>query len=227
LPLNSDTTTRIADSWNVNAEAWTTAVREGRIASRRMATDRAIVEAVLAGAPQRVLDVGCGEGWLCRALAQHALETFGIDASPPLIEAARAIGGDGYAVCDYRALIDSPRQFGRFDAVVCNFALLEECIDPLLAALQDTLGANGNLIIQTVHPRTACGDLAYADGWRTETFTGFGDAFTAPMPWYFRTLESWCETLSRCGYAIEAVREPMHPESGQPLSLLLIARPSV
>jgi 2-polyprenyl-3-methyl-5-hydroxy-6-metoxy-1,4-benzoquinol methylase len=223
--MNSDPSARIADSWIVNAEAWTTAVREGRIASRRAATDHAIVDAVLACAPQRVLDVGCGEGWLCRALAEHAVETFGIDASPPLIEAARAIGGAGYAVCDYRQLIDSPSQFGRFNAVICNFALLEECIDPLLIALRNTLEHRGALLIQTVHPRTACGDLAYVDGWRNETFAAFGDAFRAQMPWYFRTLESWCETLSRCGYEIEILREPAHPETGQALSLLLVARP--
>lgn len=43
-------------SWRANALAWTQAVRESRIESRRLATELAIVEAVLARQPVRVLD---------------------------------------------------------------------------------------------------------------------------------------------------------------------------
>jgi 2-polyprenyl-3-methyl-5-hydroxy-6-metoxy-1,4-benzoquinol methylase len=184
------------------------------------------VDAVVEFAPKRVLDVGCGEGWLCRALASHGIDAFGIDASTPLIDAARALGGDGYAVCGYEALIGDPTRFGRFDAVVCNFALLEERIEPLLAALRGVLSAGGLLLIQTVHPWVACGDQPYADGWRNETFAAFGDAFRAEMPWYFRTLESWCGVLARCGFVIGAMREPVYPETRKPLSLVLIAKPN-
>ena len=219
-----DPAASIEHSWMANADAWTTAVREGRIESRRVATDRAIVDAILERKPLRVLDVGCGEGWLCRALAQHGIDAFGIDASAPLIEAACALGGDGHAVCDYAALIGEPLRFGRFDAFVCNFALLDERIEPLLAALRSALSANGRLLIQTVHPWTACGDALYADGWRNETFAAFGAAFKAEMPWYFRTLESWCAVLARAGFAIDAIREPVHPQTGKVLSLLLIAK---
>jgi len=221
--MKRDPTACIADSWIANAQAWTAAVREGHIASRRLATDRAIVDALLELAPRRVLDVGCGEGWLCRALASHRIDALGIDASPPLIDAARAAGGEGYAVCDYAALIESPLRFGRFDAVACNFALFDEGIDPLLIALRSALEGGGRLLIQTVHPRTACGDGPCADGWRNETFAAFGDAFVAQMPWYFRTLETWRDALSRCGYTVVGLREPAHPESGEALSLLLVA----
>ena len=49
-------------SWERNAAAWTEAVRERRIASRRAGTDAAIVGAVLDASPASVIDVGCGEG---------------------------------------------------------------------------------------------------------------------------------------------------------------------
>jgi hypothetical protein len=51
-------------SWQANADAWTAAVREQRIESRRLVTDAAIL--ALALAPLRILDLGCGEGWLRR-----------------------------------------------------------------------------------------------------------------------------------------------------------------
>ncbi len=43
------------------------------------------------------------------------------------------------------------------------------------------------------------------------------------MPWYYRTLESWLAVVRAAGYDIEWVREPAHPETGEPLSLLVAA----
>ena len=75
----------IVDSWRKNAHAWTAAVRERRIESRTLVTDRAIVDAVLSRSPRRVLDIGCGEGWLGRALAGSGVALLGIDVVPGLI----------------------------------------------------------------------------------------------------------------------------------------------
>src|SRR5690606_8793522 len=83
---------RILEAWRANAAPWTDAVRAGRIASRRQVTDRAIIDAVSAQRPHTVLDVGCGEGWLARALATRGMTVTGIDAVPALVEQARAGG---------------------------------------------------------------------------------------------------------------------------------------
>ena len=69
------------------------------------------------------------------------------------------------------------------------------------------------------------GEAPYRDGWKTETFRGFGEGFTEAMPWYFRTLTSWVTLLQATGFGLVEVREPVHPDSGRPLSLLLIAVP--
>jgi hypothetical protein len=52
----------IQTSWAHNADAWTAAVRDGRIESRRAGTDAAILAACERAGLGRVLDVGCGEG---------------------------------------------------------------------------------------------------------------------------------------------------------------------
>jgi SAM-dependent methyltransferase len=84
----------VAESWVANAEAWTAAVRGGAIPSRRAGTDAAIVEACAAALPAlagaAVLDLGCGEGWLARALAARGARVAGADGSAPLVERARA-----------------------------------------------------------------------------------------------------------------------------------------
>lgn len=223
----TDPQARIRHSWQANADAWTRAVREQRIESRRLVTDAAILSAVAAGPACRVLDIGCGEGWLCRALAQRGSQCVGVDASAPLIEAARQAGGGRFEVMDYAGLITEGESLGRFDALVCNFALLDEFIAPLLLALRERLEPGGRLLIQTVHPWSACGDEPYANGWRLETFAAFGETFRAPMPWYFRTLESWLTLLAGSGWRVRQLREPRHPESGKPCSLLLELQPLV
>ena len=43
------------------------------------------------------------------------------------------------------------------------------------------------------------------------------------MPWFYRTLGSRTAALRASGYRLREVREPAHPETREPLSLLLVA----
>jgi 2-polyprenyl-3-methyl-5-hydroxy-6-metoxy-1,4-benzoquinol methylase len=223
MPDNEE---QLEQSWAANADAWTEAVRDGAIESRRLVTDAAIVRAVAARAAGRALDVGCGEGWLARVLADRGFEVVGVDGSAPLIARAREQGGGAFHVLSYREIVAAPvRLGGPYDAIICNFSLLGADITALLSALSESLGGAGQLFVQTVHPFTACGGAAYRDGWRTETFDAFGGAFPTPMPWYFRTVGTWLAALHGAGLAVEECLEPIHPATGRPLSLLLICRP--
>lgn len=221
---------RLLASWDANAAAWMAAVRELRIPSRRAGTDAAIVQACLSTAAATVLDVGCGEGWLARALADAGRDVVGIDASAGLVERAAATalehGASGgrarYLAVGYDELITDRTQLpGPWELIVCNFALLGDPLTPLLSALARRLAPNGRLLIQTVHPWLAMGDARYENAWREEDFQGFGVAFPSPMPWYFRTLGSWIEQLTAAGLSIRAINEPVQSETGRPLSLLL------
>ncbi|MEO7433047.1 MAG: methyltransferase domain-containing protein [Dokdonella sp.] len=209
-------------SWDANVDAWTRSVRDHRIPSRRAGTDRAVVDATLQSTARRVLDLGCGEGWLARALAARGIEVVGIDASARLIAAAKALGGATFTAITYDQLMRTDH-LQPFDAVVANFALLDEDVDTPLRAARARLRSRGTLIVQTVHPWIARGDRPYEDGWRVETFAGFGEGFREPMPWYFRTLSSWAAAIADAGFRVDRWNEPMHPDTGMPLSLLISA----
>jgi 2-polyprenyl-3-methyl-5-hydroxy-6-metoxy-1,4-benzoquinol methylase len=213
----------ILQSWHRNAEAWTRAVRDALIESRRQATDAAIIEAVVDTKPRTVLDVGCGEGWLVRALAAHGIQATGIDAVPALVERAREAGGN-FQVAAYEELAGGLLA-QRVNTVVCNFSLLGAAsVERLLMTLPSLLDDDGRLLVQTVHPLVACGEHVYADGWRVEPWTGFAVDFPAPAPWYFRTLGSWIALFAATGWHLREMREPLHPQTGRPASVIFVAR---
>lgn len=217
----SDQSTDLAQSWIANADVWTATVREGGIESRRLVTDQSIINAVLAQQSRRVLDLGCGEGWLVRALAGQGVDCVGVDGSPRLIDAARSAGGGLFHLCTYSELADDCSHIGNgFDVVSANFAILHEDVAALLRALRQLLVPRGKVVIQTVHPWSVGG--AYCDGWREEDFRNFKGSWQR-MPWYFRTLGSWVTVLRDCGYTIIDLVEPLHPNTQSPMSLLVIA----
>jgi 2-polyprenyl-3-methyl-5-hydroxy-6-metoxy-1,4-benzoquinol methylase len=139
-------------SWIENAAAWTGAVREGRIASRRAGTDAAIVEAVRQFPPCPVLDLGCGEGWLVRALSSEGYTVTGVDASSALIGEASKGGGGTFFQMSYDDLARDRSIEGPFGLVVANYSLLGRDFHALLEKVNSLLVRDGALIIQTLHP---------------------------------------------------------------------------
>ncbi|HTE29932.1 MAG TPA: class I SAM-dependent methyltransferase [Chryseolinea sp.] len=215
---------KIIQSWNENADRWTNAVRTRSIESRHLVTNDAIIQTVVTCGGTRVLDVGCGEGWLSHELMKKEKDVTGFDVSSNLIEQAKKDSSAKFQVLSYEKFVADPLAVGRdFDVVVCNFSLLGDQLDRILKAMLSITKPSGHLVIQTLHPYSSVGDLSYEDGWREETFQGLSGKWS-PMPWYFRTLGSWIRELTSAGWRLNALKEPLHPATGKPASLILEAR---
>ena len=220
MPAQRDTT--VIDSWHRNAEPWTAAIRNGEIESRTLVTNAAIVDTVRAYTPQTAVDLGCGEGWLVRALPEVTM--IGVDAIAGLVQAAQAGGGGEFRVLSYEQIAHGELQL-EVDLAVCNFSLIgKEAVEGLFRAAPSYLRRGGYLVVQTVHPLLACGEQAYIDGWRDGSWAGFKGGFQDAPPWHFRTLSSWIALFEHHGLRIRDMREPLHPQSGKPASLILVGQ---
>ncbi|HMD54684.1 MAG TPA: class I SAM-dependent methyltransferase, partial [Phycisphaerae bacterium] len=107
---------------------------------------------------QKVLDIACGQGVLCRALAQKGISSVGIDLADSLISAARqrqtnpAI--EQYHVADARKLQTYPFiSPGSFDAAVCILAIQNMTpLSPIWQGVRHALKPSGSLVIVMMHP---------------------------------------------------------------------------
>jgi 2-polyprenyl-3-methyl-5-hydroxy-6-metoxy-1,4-benzoquinol methylase len=212
----------IVESWKANAENWMTIIKNNGIESRRLATNKAIVDAVCNAKPFSVLDIGCGEGWLAKELSGNGINITGVDIVPELIEKVRRQVPGEFIVASYEDIGTGKIHFSKlFDVIVINFALIgKESTENLLTSLPVYLKAAGKLIIQTLHPdsRKAAGD--YTSGWKEGSWDGLGEQFTLPYQWYFRTLEDWLLLLGQSGFSRIKVTEVLHPLSGKQLSVI-------
>ena len=214
---------KIIDSWSKNTSPWTAAVRECQVESRELVTNQAIIDTILSRSPDSVLDIGCGEGWLVRELAAKGMHVTGVDVVPGLIEQAQAAGDGDFRVASYEEIATGMLSIS-VDAVVCNFALIgKESVEGLLRAVPVLLNSQGTFIVQTLHPVMACGDTPYQDGWREGSWAGFSSDFVDPAPWYFRTLESWIQLFMTSRLRLIEMREPLHPQTQKPASVIFIA----
>ena len=226
MPIDPLSDAKVLDSWHRNAAPWTAAVRDEQIESRRLVTDAAIVDAVTSRSPRTVLDVGCGEGWLVRALAARGIDAAGVDAVPDLVERARELGAGRFDVATYEEIAAGSLDM-RSDVVVANFALIgKEAVDGLVARIPAMLTPGGTFIVQTLHPVFATGDTPYRDGWRPGSWAGFSSDFTDPAPWYFRTLGTWVTLFNACGLRVHELREPLHPATHRPASVIFFCTES-
>lgn len=127
---------------------------------------------------ERVLDVACGQGVLCRRLASHGDlgAIVGVDASPSLIEAARRSIGDGaqLVVGDARDLpsICEREGFDPFDAAACVLALMNiDDLDAVCAGVAGVLRPGGRFVAVVLHPAFRSPQTT-AWGWTADGRTG-------------------------------------------------------
>lgn len=221
-----DHSIEIIASWEANAGNWIGTIENAELESRVLATNEAIVNAVMDQAAKKVLDIGCGEGWLTRKLRSKGIEAYGADAIAGLIDYAIEKDGNHYWNYSYQEIANGVHDLpAPFDLVVINFALIDKNdTEKLIAALPSLLKTEGRVVIQTLHPFSMAAAGDYSSGWKDGSWNGLQRPFTQPYQWYFRTMEDWIGLFAGSGFAVSEVREPLHPQTQKPLSVIFILR---
>jgi len=153
-----------------------------------------VVELLAPRPGERILDLGCGDGVLTRRLADLGCDVLGVDASAPLIEAARALGLD-VRVMDGHAL----DFHGELDAVFSNAALHWMRDAPrVIAGVHRALRPGGRFVAE------CGGDGCVATIHRAliEGLDARGHDGRAASPWYFPTVEDYRDKLLAAGFAV-------------------------
>jgi ubiquinone/menaquinone biosynthesis C-methylase UbiE len=180
-------------------------------------------------AGERMIDIACGQGVLCRMLAQRKIETTGIDAAESMIAAARARGPETirYQVADARESIGLPA--AHFHAAACLLAIQNiHPLPPVCAAVAKLLLPGGRFVIVMTHPCFR-GAKETSWGWdekekiqyrrvdrylvprKTPIVTHPGSDPTQYTWSYHRPIEDYVKSLSREGLLIDAMEEwPSH-----------------
>jgi SAM-dependent methyltransferase len=221
--------------WNAKAAFWDERMGEGNAFQRLLvapATERLL-------APREgevVLDVACGNGAMARRLATLGARVVACDFSEVFIERARARTGPELRERIEYAVADATREdqllalgAGRFDAVVCNMALMDMAsIEPLLRAARHLLKPDGRFVFCVTHPCFNMPDhrklveeedrdgrivLTYSirvSSYLRPTVTKGAGMPGEPEPHYYfhRSLTDLLSACFRAGFALDGLEEP-------------------
>jgi len=113
------------DGWHDPAQVSEYLGRVGTLQPRL--AGEAMLADVVPDAPQRVLDLGCGDGRLAAVVLENCdtvTEVVAVDASPPMLHQARArFAGDARVTVQEWDLNRPISGFGDFDVIVSGFAI--------------------------------------------------------------------------------------------------------
>jgi ubiquinone/menaquinone biosynthesis C-methylase UbiE len=102
---------------------------------------------------EKILDIACGQGVLCRILAERGIEATGVDAAKELIDSARQRGPASihYHVADARNLEFLPES--HFNSAACMLAIQNiNPLPPVVAGVSRALTTGGRFVIAMMHP---------------------------------------------------------------------------
>jgi ubiquinone/menaquinone biosynthesis C-methylase UbiE len=225
-----------AQYWNENAIAWTTMARAGFDMYRDHLNTPAFFDILPDVKGLCGIDIGCGEGYNTRLLAQKGVRLKAIDISPVFIEKATETENDCPLGIEYR--VASATQLPFVNASVdfaVSFMCLMDIPDPA-KALQEAyrvLKPGGFFQFSIIHP---CFNTPHRKNLRNlhgETYAiEVGDYFknrngkieewtfgAAPpdlknkfpkfkVPIFNITLTQWFNAISAAGFRIEQINEP-------------------
>lgn len=230
----------IREQWEENAVAFSELIENQGTPHHRFILNPCVEELLGDVRGKRLLDAGCGEGYLSRFYAAKGARVTGLDISQKLITTARRLTEDDLSVTYQTGdICHLPRlEKETFDLVLCNLVLLNvSCLEDALSEFHRILVAGGELVLSIVHPAfdfygPGSWELEsknpetgrrvglffkmdkYFDETEYERFwkTREGERFPRPFSFFHRTLSTYLNALLEVGFVLSSFREPRPKE---------------
>jgi SAM-dependent methyltransferase len=218
----------VRESWERAADSWAHGQASGRDFYRYEFFGPAHVALCGDVRGLRVLDVGCGNGYLSRELARRGADVLGIDIAPRMVahavrQESDAPLGIAYRVLDAAAL---PSDLGAdaFDMATSCLALQDMPDVPrVLGGVRALLRPGGRFVASITHPctdtplrewerdadggkRWLCIDRYFDRGALQFEWSGWGEDFTTEA--LHVPLEEWMRWILEAGFVLRGLREP-------------------
>jgi 2-polyprenyl-3-methyl-5-hydroxy-6-metoxy-1,4-benzoquinol methylase len=174
---------------------------------------------------RKVLDAGCGDGYLARVLAALGAQVTGIDLSPQLIKMARGKNPDGdidYRVADLSQPL--PDDAGHFDAVA-SYLVLNDVRDyrGFVATLAAVLRPGGQLVLAINNPYGAVIRKHVADYFDSGAVSPYLGLWGAGIKayYYHRTLADYLDAFLAAGLRLTKLADiPAMASGPEPRTIL-------
>jgi ubiquinone/menaquinone biosynthesis C-methylase UbiE len=240
-----------AGSWDQLAAWWDE--RQGDTGDfwHRTLIDPAFLRVVGEVRGLRVLDLGCGNGYLSRRFAQDGAKVVAMDASASIVERAKARESRLPLGIEYHVANAAHLPFllaASVDLVASNMALMDiEDAEGAIREVGRVLRPSGRLVASLSHP---CFDQGPTSTWLTERFfqtaktyrkiERYREPFADEIPWdiapgqtvtttgYHRPLSWYVRVLRESGLLIRSLEEPAPTQEfvdGSPQGAFIAAIP--
>ena len=147
---------------------------------------------------ERILDLGCGDGYLAQQMILMGCDVVGVDSSRELVDAAKARGVDARVMNAQALTFDN-----EFDAVFSNAALHWMVhLDKVMAGVWRALKAGGRFVVE-------CGGKGNVKAIREGIGYAFArrglDGHALPKPWHFPDVQETKTLLENAGFVVETI----------------------
>lgn len=215
--------------WNENAARFVSTYSENGDIHREVLLNPTILDLLGAIQGKRVLDAGCGEGYLSRMLAKLGAHVVGVDYSENMIKMAHERTSEDLGIRFVHGNCEELSSFqdGTFDLIVSNMVIQDlPNYDMAISEMYRLLTENGVFIFSILHPcfitpgsgwvRSENGDKLY---WKVDHYFNEG-VYEQALPvdnndkilFFHRTLTSYFHTIRNAGFQIETMIEPKPSE---------------
>ena len=219
---------QVVDCWTRNAERYADATGEYGDHNKKNVLNPVLFDLMGDLRGMRVLDAGCGEGYLSRLIARQGAEVVAVDFSRVLLEIAKRRTPKESNITYLHANLEALDGLAdrTFDLVVSSM-VLQDVPDhaSALHEMRRVLKDDGRLLMAVAHPRFSSDGVWYRSEsgeklfWRTDNYFYETPRPQQPMPdaegnlyCFHRTLTTYFRSLKDAGLSVEDLVEPRPSE---------------